>query len=82
MCIRDSAGPAHGDYAAFQPGSGIAMSYDDLKVIEAERFLRSIAAGVPSGATLADAVASAAVLDAMAESARDRAWVEVTVPHI
>jgi predicted dehydrogenase len=75
------AGPAHGDYAAFQPGSGIAMSYDDLKVIEAERFLRSIA-GEPAGATLADAVASAAVLDAMARSARDRAWIEVTVPHI
>jgi predicted dehydrogenase len=76
------AGPGHGDYGAFQPGSGIAMSYDDLKVIEAERFLRSIDAGRPCGATLADAVASAAVLDAMAHSVRIRAWTDVTVPHI
>src|SRR3954468_19340996 len=28
-------GPGDGDYAAFQPGAGTAMSYDDLKVIEA-----------------------------------------------
>ncbi len=29
------AGPAYGDYGAFQPGSASSMSYDDLKVIEA-----------------------------------------------
>ena len=34
-------GPAHGDYAAFQPGSATSMGYDDLKVIEAYNFLRS-----------------------------------------
>jgi predicted dehydrogenase len=75
-------GPRDGDYAAFQPGAGIALSYDDLKVIEAHRFLRSIAEGRPHGATPADAVASAAVLDAMAHSAEARAWTEVRVPNI
>ncbi|WP_225635580.1 Gfo/Idh/MocA family protein [Streptomyces solaniscabiei] len=68
-------GPGHGEFAAFQPGAANAMGYDDLKVVEAHRFLRSIAEGVPYGATLTDAVHSAAVLDAMARSAERRTWV-------
>ncbi|MFD7408185.1 Gfo/Idh/MocA family protein [Streptomyces sp. NPDC059866] len=70
-------GPGHGEFAAFQPGAANAMGYDDLKVIEAYRFLRSIAEGTPHGATLSDAVHSAAVLDAMARSAESGAWVAV-----
>ncbi|MFE1749409.1 Gfo/Idh/MocA family protein [Streptomyces anandii] len=68
-------GPGHGEYGAFQPGSANAMGYDDLKVVEASHFLRSIADGAPHGATLEDAVASAAALDAMARSAAERTWV-------
>jgi len=71
------AGPGHGDYAAFQPGAAIAMGYDDLKVVEAHRFLRSIADGAPHGATLDDAVRSAAALDAMARSAESGGWVSL-----
>ncbi len=71
-------GPEHGELAAFQPAAGIAMSYDDLKVIEAASFLESIAVGEPRGATIGDAVAAAAVLDAMEESARTRRWVSVS----
>ena len=71
-------GPGHGEYAAFQPGSATSMGYDDLKVIEAYNFLRSIADKTPVGSTLADAVRSAAALDAMTESARSGAWVTVT----
>ncbi|MFD5127408.1 Gfo/Idh/MocA family protein [Streptomyces olindensis] len=67
-------GPGHGEFAAFQPGAANAMGYDDLKVIEAYRFLRSIAEGTPHGATLADAVHSAAVLDAMSRSVGSGAW--------
>jgi predicted dehydrogenase len=70
-------GPGDGEYAAFQPGAGIAMGYDDLKVIEAYHFLRSIADGVPYGATLDDAVHSARALDAMAESVATGAWVRL-----
>jgi predicted dehydrogenase len=73
-------GPGHGLYAAFQPGSGIAMGFDDLKVIEASSFLRSIADGTPHGTTLTDAVRSAATLDAMARSAETGTWVEVIGP--
>jgi predicted dehydrogenase len=68
-------GPAHGLYGAFQPGAATSMGYDDLKVIEAYQFLRSIADGTPHGATLDDAVRSAEALDAMAESARTGTWV-------
>ncbi|MER5184303.1 Gfo/Idh/MocA family oxidoreductase [Streptomyces sp. NPDC002896] len=67
-------GPGHGEYAAFQPGAANSMGYDDLKVIEAHRFLRSIAEGTPYGATLADAVHSAAALDAMTRSAGNGTW--------
>jgi predicted dehydrogenase len=71
------AGPRQGDYSAFQPGSAQAMSYDDLKVIEAYRFLQSIVSGRPCGTTLDDAVRSATVLDAMALSVVERGWVRL-----
>jgi predicted dehydrogenase len=70
-------GPGHGEYAAFQPGSAIAMGYDDLKVIEAYAFLRSIAEDVPYGASLQDAVRAATVLNAMAQSAETGGWITV-----
>ncbi|MDN3264688.1 Gfo/Idh/MocA family oxidoreductase [Streptomyces sp. CSDS2] len=68
-------GPGAGEFAAFQPGAANAMGYDDLKVIEAHRFVRSVAEGTPYGTTLADAVRSARALDAMARSARTGGWV-------
>ncbi|MBB2945232.1 putative dehydrogenase [Actinoplanes lutulentus] len=70
--VRDAtifAGPGDGDFGAFQPGAAIAMSYDDLKVIEASLFLRSIVDDVPHGPTLTDAIRAAEVLDAIAISA-------------
>ncbi|MFG2602836.1 Gfo/Idh/MocA family protein [Streptomyces sp. NPDC048514] len=70
-------GPGAGEFAAFQPGAANAMGYDDLKVVEAYRFVRSVAEGTAYGATLTDAVHSAAVLDAMARSAQLGSWVDV-----
>ncbi len=70
-------GPGHGDYLAFQPGAAIAMGFDDLKVVEAARFLQSIADGKPHGATVDDAVHSAVALEAMSESARRGTWVRL-----
>jgi predicted dehydrogenase len=72
-------GPGDGDLGAFQPGAGMAMGYDDLKVIEARDFLRSIAEGRSSGTELADAVRAAVTLDALAASAADRRWVDVPI---
>ncbi|MEU8713687.1 Gfo/Idh/MocA family oxidoreductase [Streptomyces sp. NPDC093272] len=70
-------GPGHGEYGAFQPGAANAMGYDDLKVVEARNFLRSIAEGTPCGPTLADAVHSATALDAMSRSAAQGTWVSL-----
>jgi predicted dehydrogenase len=69
--------PGQADYGRFQPGAGIAMSFDDLKVVEAARFVDSIATGTPVGATVADAVRRAQLLDAIDASARTGAWAEV-----
>jgi predicted dehydrogenase len=70
-------GPGAGEYSAFQPGAGIAMSYDDLKVIEAYDFLRSIAGGPAHGADVHDAVRCALVLDAMTTSRATGSWTDV-----
>ncbi|MFD4598367.1 Gfo/Idh/MocA family protein [Streptomyces sp. NPDC058464] len=70
-------GPGHGAYGAFQPGAANAMGYDDLKVIEAHAFLRSVAEGTSHGATLDDAVHSATALDAMSRSAAQGTWVDL-----
>ncbi|HEY5822193.1 MAG TPA: Gfo/Idh/MocA family oxidoreductase [Propionibacteriaceae bacterium] len=70
-------GPGDGELGSFQPGSGIAMSYDDLKVIEAHRLVSSISTGVAQGATIADAAIAAEMVDAMARSAQERRWVSV-----
>ena len=71
------AGPHDGDFGAFQPGAGIPMGYDDLKVIEAAQFLRSVGDGRAYGATLADAVRAAEALDAMEKSAATGSWVSL-----
>ncbi|MFJ9908184.1 Gfo/Idh/MocA family protein [Streptomyces sp. NPDC101152] len=68
-------GPGAGAYAAFQPGAANPLGYDDLKVVEASHFLRSVAEGTAYGPTLEDAVASAGALDAMVRSAEQRTWV-------
>jgi predicted dehydrogenase len=70
-------GPGAGLYASFQPGAGNAMGYDDLKVVEAREFLRSIAEGRPHGATLDDAVRAADTVDALAASSDSAAWIDV-----
>ena len=67
-------GPGDGEYGAFQPGSAIALGYDDLKVIEAQRFLDSIESGQSVGASIWDAVRAAQVIEAIAESVRTGSW--------
>ena len=69
--------PGDGEYAAFQPGAGIAMGYDDTKVVEAHHFVAAIAGEPAELATLDDALASASVLDAMVASHQTGSWVEL-----
>lgn len=68
-------GPGSGEYGSFQPGGGMAMGYDDLKVIEAANLLRSIAASRPHGATIDDAVVAAETVEKMLTSVQEHKWV-------
>ena len=67
-----------GDYGRFQPGPGNSMGYDDLKVIEAKKFLVAVGGGEQRNSTIAEAHADAEVIAATAASARDGAWHSVT----
>ena len=69
--------PGDGELARFQPGSGVAMGYDDLKVVECRRLVESISTGVPHGATIDDAVVAAELVDAVAHSCEERRWVSL-----
>ena len=68
---------ALGDYGRFQPGPGNSMSYDDLKVIEAKKFLVAVSGGERRNSTIEEALADAEVIAATAASARDGAWHKV-----
>lgn len=68
------AGPGDGDYSHFQPGPGISMSFDDLKVIEAYQFLSSVASGEQRAPSVKDALAAALVVEAAEASAADGQW--------
>ena len=75
-------GPGIGELGAFQPGAGNAMSFDDLKVIEAARLVESIASGTPVGATIHDALAAARTVDALRASAAGRRWETLTTEGV
>jgi predicted dehydrogenase len=66
--------PHLGDYARFQPGPGIGMGYDDLKVVEAKKFLVAVTGGERRNATAEDAHAVAEVLAAAEASAASGTW--------
>jgi predicted dehydrogenase len=66
-----------GDYGRFQPGPGHSMGYDDLKVIEAKKFLVAVTGGEQRNSTIEEALADAEVISATAISAQDGAWHKV-----
>ena len=68
------AGPGHGDYARFQPGPGIPMSFDDLKTIEAASFLSDVVHGTQLAPNAADGLSAAEICDAIVRSAASRSW--------
>lgn len=63
------ASPAHPHYAAWYPGPANSMGYEDLKVIEALTFARSLADQVQGVPGFAEAVQVAEV-----EAAMERSW--------
>jgi predicted dehydrogenase len=68
-------GPQHGDFAAFQPGAGVPMGYDDLRVTEARAFLEAVRDGEQREPGVADMLACARVLEAIERSSASGAWV-------
>jgi predicted dehydrogenase len=70
-------GPEHGDFQRFQPGGGLTMGFDDLKTIEAARFVASVLQGRQLAPSVHDGLAVALVLDAAERSAAGRTWVDV-----
>lgn len=73
--VTVNANPTYGDFARFQPGAGCSMGFDDLKTIEAKKFLAAVADLAHDNSTIADAVASAAFVSAAEESAATGQWV-------
>jgi predicted dehydrogenase len=69
--------PGDGELGGFQPGAGMAMGFDDLKVIEARRLAESISSGVQHGAGIDDAVVAAELVDAVVRSAEEKRWVSM-----
>jgi predicted dehydrogenase len=73
------AGPQHPHFAHFQPGAGVPMGYDDLRVAEAANVLAQIRDGEQRGPGLAEMVATAHVLAAIERSAGTGAWEDARV---
>jgi len=71
------AGPGFGEFSRFQPGAGTSMGFDDLKTIEAERFLRGVVTGEQVGPSVADGWATAEIIAAAERSIDDGSWQDV-----
>lgn len=74
---RVMAAPGFGDFGHFQPGAGTSMGFDDLKVVEARKFLESFTGLRHLNSNIHDAVSSASVLDAAERSAQSGSWVKL-----
>ncbi len=74
---RVLAGPRHPFHGRFNPGDGIGIGYEDLKVIEAYQFLQAIVDGQPRSPNFEDAYELAKVQAAMVRSWDSRSWEEV-----
>ncbi|MFT4231263.1 MAG: Gfo/Idh/MocA family oxidoreductase [Leucobacter sp.] len=76
---RIMAHPGMGDFGRFQPGAGTSMGYDDLKVVEAKKFLQAVLGREALNSNIQDALSAAQVVTAAERSAESRAW-EASAP--
>jgi predicted dehydrogenase len=68
------SGPAHPNHRRFNPGWGVNLGYDDLKVIEAYTFLQSVITGQQAEPGFAEALAVANVQQAIMRSWESERW--------
>lgn len=73
--LGGDAFPHHGN---FVPGGGNSIGYEDMKVIEALEFLKSVATGVQGSPGFAEALAVAEVSATMIRSFDSERWEDVT----
>lgn len=71
------AGPQHPYFSAFYPGPANSMGYEDLKVIEAYEFLKSVAVGRQGEPGFAGVLSVAEVLAAIERSWGSGTWEDV-----
>jgi predicted dehydrogenase len=71
------SGPAHPYHRHFNPAWGLNLGYDDLKVIEAYNFLRSVVSGQQGEPGFSEALAVANVQQAIMRSWESERWESV-----
>src|SRR6478752_2667078 len=76
-----NASPRYGDYANFQPGPGNSMGFDDLKIIEAKKFLVAVAGGARENSNIHDAASAAAIVSAAEASSQSGQWQKIEEIH-
>jgi predicted dehydrogenase len=75
--IEVLSGDAFPHQGSIVPGGGNSIGYEDLKLIEALEYLKSVAAGHPHHPGFDDALSVASVLDAMTRSWSSERWEDV-----
>ncbi len=76
--IEVLSGDAFSHQGNIVPGGGNSIGYEDLKIIEALEFLKSVAAGQPHRPSFDDALAAASVAATMVRSWESGRWENVT----
>ena len=71
------AGAEFGDFSVFQPGAGTPMGYDDLKTIEAKKFLLAFLGQDSQHADIKDGLSANRVVSAAEKSAESGSWQKV-----
>jgi predicted dehydrogenase len=77
---RIMANPHFGDFGNYQPGAGPTMGYDDLKTIEARKFLEAFLGIRHDNSNIHDAVSAARVVQAAEDSADTKGWITIEQP--
>jgi predicted dehydrogenase len=76
--IEVLGGDKHPNQGHIVPGGGNSVGYEDMKLIEAFEFLRSVEAGRQHHPDFTDALANASVAAAMVRSWASERWEDVT----
>ncbi len=69
--------PLHKGYSAFQPAGGIAIAYNDMKVLEAHELFSAITKGTKYDCTFEFGYKIDRTVAAILKSAKERNWVDV-----